>query len=251
MTLVLITGASSGIGAAAARRFAAGGATVILTARSGETLSALAAEIGEAAVAIPTDASDPEAVAALADTVLTRYGAPDVLIHSAGAGQWKPLVETTPAEARTMMDAPYFAAFNVSHAFLPAMLARDKGVIITINSPAAFISWPSAVGYTAARAALRGFHDALAQDLAGTGVRACHAVFGHVSSPYWEANPGSLDKMPRLAGTLPSLTPKDCAAALTDLARNPRHTLIRPWLLQVYIFADRLFPWLVRRLVRL
>ena len=150
-----------------------------------------------------------------------------------------------------MMRAPYFAAFNVTHAFLPAMLARGSGVIITINSPAGFLTWPSTVGYTAARAALRGFHEALAHDLVGTGVTACHAVFGLVSSPYWEANPGSMEKMPRLARILPTMTPNECAAALTELARNPRHTLIRPWLIRVFILANALFPGLVRRLLRL
>jgi short-subunit dehydrogenase len=251
MTVVVITGASSGIGAAAARRFGASGATVILTARSGDKLAALAAEIGERAVAIPTDGGNPDDVAALGKRVLDEFGAPDVLIHSAGAGQWKTLPETSPAEAVQMMRAPYISAFNFTHAFLPAMLERRKGVIISINSPAAFLAWPATVGYAAARMALRGFHEALAQDLQGTGVSACHAVFGHVTSPYWDSNPGSLEKMPRAARTLPKMTPEDCARALTDLARNPRHTMILPWLLRVYVLCNALAPWLTRRLVRL
>lgn len=251
MTLVVITGASSGIGAAAARRFAKSGAKVILTARSGEKLAALAAEIGENAIAIPADASDAEAVASLANVVLTDHGAPDVLIHSAGAGQWKTLPDTSPAEAVQMMSAPYFAAFNVTHAFLPAMLERGKGVIISINSPAGFFAWPSSVGYAAARGALRSFHEALAHDLVGTGVTACHAVFGVVSSSYWDQNRGSFDKMPLLARTMPTMTPEDCAVALTALARTPRHTFVRPWLLRVYIACNAVAPWLVRRLTRL
>ena len=149
------------------------------------------------------------------------------------------------------MNAPYFAAFNFTQAFLPAMLDRRKGVIISINSPAAFLSWPSTVGYAAARMALRGFHEALAQDLHGTGVQSCHAVFGEVTSSYWEHNPGSLEKMPLLARIIPKMTPEVCAAALTDLARNPRHTMIRPWLLRFFIGFSALAPWLVRRLVRL
>lgn len=251
MKLVLITGASSGIGAATARRFAKSGARVILVARSADALSALADEIGENAVPIPADVSDPDAVAALGAAVLTEYGAPDVLIHSAGAGQWKSLSETTPAEAQAMMGAPYFAAFNTTQAFLPAMLDRGKGVIISVNSPAGFVSWPGAVGYTAARAALRGFHEALAHDLTGTGVTACHAVFGSVSSPYWENNPASLDKMPSLDRLVPRLTPEQCAAMLTQLARQPRHTAVHPWQLRLLLASARLFPAFSRRLMRL
>ena len=250
MTLVLITGASSGIGAAAARRFAASGARVILVARSADKLRELAAEIGDRAVAIPLDAGDPDAVAALGRTVLSDYGAPDVLVHSAGAGQWKTLPETPPLEAVDMMNAPYFAAFNVTHAFLPAMLERKKGVIISINSPAAFVAWPSSVAYNAARAALRGFHEALAQDLTGTGVTSCHAVFGLVDSPYWDTNEGAREKMPAVARLIPTMTPEHCASALTQLARNPRHALIQPFMLRVFLVVNALAPWLVRRLVR-
>ena len=190
MKVVLITGASSGIGAATARRFAAAGAQVILVARSADRLATLVDEIGDNAIAIPLDASDAEAVTSLRDTVLSNYGAPDVLIHSAGAGLWKTLPDTTPAEAQIMMNAPYFAAFTVTQAFLPAMLERRKGVIISINSPACYFAWPSSVGYAAARSAIRGFSEALAQDLVGTGVSACHAVFGKSSNPRYSGRLG-------------------------------------------------------------
>ncbi len=251
MPLVLITGASSGIGAATARRFAASGARVVLVARSAAKLSGIADEIGENAVAIPVDASDADAVAALGETVLSRFGAPDVLVHCAGAGQMKTVPETTPAEARRMMDAPYFAAFNVTHAFLPAMIARDKGVIISVNSPASYVAWPSSVGYNAARRALRGFSEALAQDLAGSGVSSCHAVFGVVSSEYWETNEGAADRIPKLDRLVPTMTPEHCAAVLTQLARAPRHTSIYPVMLCVLVGFNALFPRLVRRLLRL
>ena len=185
MKTVLITGASSGVGAAAARAFARTGARVILVARGEAPLTALADEIGVLAHAMPCDAADPVQVAALKERVLAEYGVPDVLIHSAGAGQWKTVQDTPPEEAVMMMNAPYFAAFTITHAFLPGMLERDSGTIISVNSPACIAAWPSSVGYAATRAALKGFHDALSQDLAATGVNACHVIFGRIDSPYF------------------------------------------------------------------
>ena len=136
MKLVLITGASSGVGAATAREMVKRGFKVLMVARSADTLNRLASELGELAIAAPCDAADADQVGKLADRVMLEHGVPDVIIHSAGAGQWKRVEDTTPAEAVTMMQAPYLAAFNVTHAFMSAMLERRSGVIISVNSPA-------------------------------------------------------------------------------------------------------------------
>lgn len=251
MPTILITGASSGVGAATARVFAAKGDDVLLVARSAERLAALASDIGARATPLPCDAADPDAVAEMAVKVLSRHGAPDVVVHCAGAGQWKTAQDTTPAEAVTMMQAPYFAAFNVTHAFLPAMLSRDTGTIISVNSPSCLAAWPSSVAYTAARAALRGFAEALAQDLHGTGLYSCHVIFGKISSDYFTNNPGVLEKMPLLAKTLPTLTSETCAEVIIRLAKVPRHTTIRPHMLRAHLATARIAPGLVRWLLRL
>ena len=251
MKLILVTGASSGVGAATARAFAENGAKVILVARSSEKTSNICAEIGANAIPEPCDAADPNAVDAMAQRVLATHGVPDVIVNCAGAGQWKPLQDTDPDELITMMQAPYFAAAFVTRAFLSDMLDRKSGVIIHVNSPACYVPWPSSVGYTAARFALQGFHEALSQDLAGTGVHSCHAVFGQINSPYFDNNPGILDKMPMLAKTIPTLSPQACAKQITKLADHPKHRIISPWVLRVYIEFGRLFPattrWLMRR----
>lgn len=250
MKLVLVTGASSGVGAATAREFAKNGAKVILVARSAEQLGLMESEIGERAVAEPCDAADPIAVEAMAKRVIDVHGVPDVIVHCAGAGQWKTLLEAEPSEVITMMQAPYFAASFVTRAFLQGMLDRKRGVIISVNSPACLVPWRSSVGYAAARAALQGFHEALAQDLAGTGVRSCHAIFGRVESPYFENNPGALERMPMLAKTIPTLSPQACALHLTSLAERPKHRIIVPWVLRVHAEFGRLFPGTARWLAR-
>lgn len=250
MKRVLITGASSGIGAAAAKAFHRQGAQVILVARTADKINALRDALGVTAVALPCDASDGDAVLAMATKVLEEVGAPDVIVHCAGAGQWKTVQDTTPTEAVEMMKAPYFTAFNVTHAFLPAMLERNSGVILHVNSPGSVVPWPSSVGYTAARAALRGFHEALSQDLAGTELHSCHVIFGKVSSEYFDNNPGVIDKMPGLTATIPTLTVERCAEALTHVAHYPQHEAIYPFILRPYILFGRVFPrptrWMLR-----
>lgn len=250
MKLVLITGASSGVGAAAARAFHRQGARVVLVARSTDRLDNLVGELGVNALAAPCDASDGAQVLAMAERILREEGVPDVIVHCAGAGQWKTVEDTSPAEAIEMMQAPYFAAFNVTHAFLRAMLDRGSGVILHVNSPACVVPWPSSAGYTAARAALRGFHEALSQDLAGTGVQSCHVILGKIASAYFDNNPGVLDKMPMLTRTIPTLSVERCAEALTHLAHYPRHEAISPFILRLYVSFGRLFPRLTRWMLR-
>lgn len=250
MDIVLITGASSGVGAAAARRFVRRGAKVIMVARSADKLAALAEDIGYGAIAAPCDAADPDAVAKLAAEVLAEHGAPDVIVNSAGAGAWKSVPDTSPQEAVTMMQAPYFAAFNITQAFLPAMLERGSGLVIHVNSPACLAAWPKTAGYTAARAALLGFHRALSQDLAGTGVESCHVIFGRIDSEYFAENDVSESDMPWLGKLVPTLSVDDCGLALADIAIRPRPYAIFPFLLVPHIavamVAPRLAAWALR-----
>jgi len=250
MSLVLITGASSGVGEAAARAFAKTGATVILVARNSEKLHLIAKGIGENAIPAPCDAADPDAVAKMAVVVLKTHGSPDVIINSAGAGLWKTLQDTTPQDAIAMMNAPYFAAFFTTHAFLPTMLERKSGVILHVNSPACITPWPSSVGYAASRAALRGLHDALSQDLVRTGVDSCNVIFGKVASPYFDNNPGTADKLPALDKVLPVLSVEDCADILLKLSRRPRHTAIYPMTLRALVGLGQYAPALTRWLAR-
>lgn len=247
--LVVITGASSGIGEAAARLLAAEGWRVALVARTAATLDRIAGEIraaGGEAHLFAVDAGDGEAVLRAGAAIESALGVPDCLINNAGAGEWRFLEETSPAQARAMMDAPFFAAVHFTRAFLPAMLARRRGHVLHVNSPVCELGWPGATLYMSARWALRGFHEALTLDLAGTGVRSTHIVFGKVTSAYFSNNPGSEERLPAIARLVPLLSPADCARVLSRAIRHPRREIVHPFMLRGFYILHRVLPGLVR-----
>ena len=248
--IALITGASSGVGAEAARQFTAAGYQVILIARSEDKLSELATSIGPAASWIACDASSGPAVEAMAERVYREYGIPNVLINCAGLGQWKRIEDTPPKEGLQMIGAPYLAAYNVTHVFMSAMLKRKSGVILHVNSPACIMPWPSAVGYTASRFALRGLHEALCQDLVGTGVRSCHVIFGRIDSPYFQHNEGVAERMPAIASTIRTISVEECGKILLKLTDKPRRQVVYPFMLKIYYWTNAVTPGLTRWLLR-
>lgn len=250
MKLAVITGASSGIGAATAHQLAADGYKVVLVARTQSKLKEIAAKIGNGAIVEPCDASDGDAVLAMAKRVRQEHGIPEVIVNSAGAGEWKWIEDTTPAEAVEMMKAPYFAAFNVTHAFMREMLELRRGVIIHVGSPVSIFTWPSCTGYAAARWALRGLHESLCDDLHGTGVHSCHVVFGKVSSSYFDHNPNTEDKLPGIAKTVRTISPEECAKVISRAASRPCRQFIYPFMLRLYYWSYTVFPWLSRWLLR-
>lgn len=247
--LALITGASSGIGADTARALAGSGWRVVLVARSAGRLRDVCDSIGAQAFPEPCDASDGDAVLAMADRIRDAHGVPDLIVNAAGLGRWARVEETTPAEAREMIGAPYLAAFNVVHAFMRDMLLRGSGTLIHVNSPGAYCAWPAAAGYIAARSALHGLHEALRQDLAGTGIHSCEAIFGVVDSDYFAHNPGVEARIPRITRTIRTLGTAECARVIVDLAHRPRPEVVHPFMLRAYRWQQRLTPGLVRWLL--
>lgn len=251
-SLVLVTGASSGIGAATAKAAARRGGRVALLARTRSKLEAVASEIvnagGEARV-YPVDLAQADAADRAAHAVTVEMGTPDVLVNSAGAGRWLFVEETSPEEAAHMMAAPYFAAFHITRAFLPAMLRRNTGHIVNINSPAARMPWPGCTGYAAARWAMKGFTEALRADFWKTGLRVTSIVAGKVDTPYFITNPGTEARSPKIGRLIPTLTADGAASAIVRaIERNQREVII-PFALRVFYVAHALLPRLVERVV--
>jgi short-subunit dehydrogenase len=253
-SIAVVTGASSGIGAATAEALAREGWRVVLVARRAERLEELAASIAEAggeARAEALDAADGTAVMALAERIRAEWGVPSLVVNSAGAGTWRFLEETSVGEVVEMMGAPYLAAANTCRAFMEDMLAARKGLFIHVGSPASVVPWPGATAYIGSRWALRGLHEALCQDLRGTGVHSSLVYFGEVSSEYFEANPGTHEHIPRLAAPIPVSTPERCAEVLLRVVRRPRRVVFYPFALRLMAWCAAIAPaptrWLAAR----
>jgi short-subunit dehydrogenase len=243
--LVLVTGASSGIGEATAKSYGAAGAHVLLLARNAERLSGVAHAIREAggtATAFSVDLQGSEATQEVAARITTEIGTPDVLINNAGAGRWLPLIETTPDDARLMIDVPYLAAFNLTHAFLADMIARGSGALVFVTSPAAYLAWPNAAAYIAARRAMAGFAEGLQSELKPTGVSVTLIVLGSVETPFWEHNPGSLENVPEAPPLVRTLNAHEAAEAIIEGVVQKKNFVIKPGIYRALFALNALFP---------
>lgn len=240
--LALVTGASSGIGAAAARALAERGARVVLVGRREQKLREVADAIGADAYAHAADVGDATAVAELAAAVERDLGTPDVLVNNAGAGRFLFIDETEPEELVQQVAAPFLAAFFVTRAFVEPMIARGSGHVVCVNTPASRVAWPGAIGYASTRWALRGFTEGLRADLRGTGIGVTEVVPGKTSSEYFAANPGAEARLPRMERMLRSRTPEQCAAAIVRGIERERGVIYTPIELAALALLARLAP---------
>jgi NADP-dependent 3-hydroxy acid dehydrogenase YdfG len=169
-SVAFITGASSGVGAACARRFAAAGGRVVLVARRIDRLEALAAELGEAAHAIALDVCDQAAVEAV--LLPRRFAEIDLLVNNAGVALGLERAhEADPEDWDRMVDTNIKGVLHCTRRLLPDMVRRDRGHIINLGSIAAMTAYPGGSVYGASKAFVRQFTRFLRADLLGSRVR--------------------------------------------------------------------------------
>ena len=223
MKTVLITGASRGIGAATARLFAQNGYAVAINYRTdkagAEALVKEIAAVGGDAFAICADVADATAVEEMVNTVSTRFGQIDVLIHNAGIAHQALLTDTTPQEWHRVMGIHLDGAYHCCRAVVPQMVRRHAGRILTVSSMWGEVGASCEVAYSAAKAGLIGFTKALAKELGPSGVTVNCVAPGVIDT----AMCASFDEPTRTAladetplGRLG--TPEDVAHALLFLA---------------------------------
>lgn len=181
--VVVITGASRGIGAAAAQVFAGAGAQVALLARSGDAVAELAAGIGPAALALPCDVADAGAVSAAVAAVVARFGRLDVLINNAGViDPIARLAEADPAAWGRSVDINLKGVFHGIRAAVPVMKAQGGGTVITVSSGAATSAYEGWSAYCAAKAGALMLTQALHLEEGGNGIRALGLSPGTVAT---------------------------------------------------------------------
>jgi short-subunit dehydrogenase len=167
---VLITGASSGIGAAAARTFAEAGAHVVLAARTAEALNELAASLPGQPLVQPTDMSDAAQVNALIARTLAERDRLDILINNAGIGLRGPLATLDPADLERILAVDVFGPLYATQAAIPAMRQQGRGQIINVSSVLGVLPLPGVGGYAAAKAMLESLSATLRMELHGSGI---------------------------------------------------------------------------------
>lgn len=169
--VAVVTGASSGIGEAAARALVSEGVRVILVARSAERIESLARELGEEAVAIPTDVGDEEQVRALFERIERDYGGIDLLFNNAGVGYYQRFEEGDTEEWRATIDANLYGVLFCTRAAIPLLRGRPGAMISTVSSVGGRYGLAGWAVYNATKFAVVGLHDALRKELGQEGIR--------------------------------------------------------------------------------
>lgn len=238
--VAIVTGASSGIGAATARELARQGATVVLAARRAGELDMQAQVIravGGEAVAIPTDVTDATQVALLVERTLATFGRVDVLVNDAGAGWRTPLALSTQDGITALVDVNLLGAMQLTRAVLPGMLERRHGAIISVGSLSGRVAMEPL--YSATKYGLRGFSLALRRQVAGSGVSVSLVSPGNINTAMTS----------HVAARMPE--PGQLATTIAGLIRRPRREVVFPrrhyaiaWLEQTLpSVADRVYQW--------
>lgn len=252
--LILITGASSGIGAEMARQFAQQGHTLLLLARNQQRLEALSAEIkqqGGQAYYYAVDVGEYEQVERITHSIKQTYGTPDVIINNAGGGLWRFIEETSYEDILANIKAPYLAAAYITKAFMPEMLARNSGHIVNMTSFAAIIPFSGATTYVASRKAMIGLHEALTMDLYGTGIKTSLSYFAKVESSFWKNNPGSEERLPAAQKLIPVISTGKAAKAIVNGVAKGRQDITAPFMVRVILFLTWLTPPITKIIMRL
>ncbi|WBY07045.1 SDR family NAD(P)-dependent oxidoreductase [Sphingomonas sp. 7/4-4] len=223
MPTALITGATAGIGEAAARAFVAAGWKVIGTGRRADRLAALQAELGDALHMLEFDIRDTGARDAALDGLPEAFRGIDLLINNAGlALGLEPAQQAALSNWTTMIDTNITALVSITHKLLPQLIER-KGAIINLASVAASYPYPGGNVYGATKAFVRQFSLNLRSDLIGTGVRVCSIEPGMVETEFTLVRTGSQETSDKVYAGVNPMTAEDIAATMLWVAGQPPH----------------------------
>ena len=240
--VVLITGASEGIGAACAEAFRKRGARLMLTARSADKLERLA---GPGDHFHAGDITLAETRQAVVEGALERFGTIDVLINSAGVGIYAPAWCAPIADVRRMFELNLFALLEMVQLVAPVMRRQRRGTIVNIGSIAGKVTLPWFTLYSASKYAVGSLTDGLRMELRRDGVHAMTVCPGYVSTQF---------QSHVLAGKAPEgvqrsrrfkITPEQCAEAVARGVERDARTVVTPWAGWLFVMIERLLPKLV------
>lgn len=247
--VVLITGASEGIGAACASAFGRRGARLSLTARSREKLETVG---GPQALVTAGDLIDPDVRRRVVERTLKHYGTIDILINNAGVGLYTPSWRASIPLVRRMFELNFFAPLEMIQLVAPPMQNQRSGMIVNVSSIAGKVTFPWLTLYSASKYALNSLGDGLRMELRQYGIRVVTVCPGHVTTGFsGHALEGRVPE--RVARTRRfAITAEQCAEAIARGVERDARTVMAPAVGWFLVGLERLFPSLVdAQLVRI
>ena len=246
--VLIVTGASSGIGAAVGKQFARQGYRVVLAARRIERLESLADEIeagGGQALAVQTDLFQYKDIQELVASTISQFGQVDVLVNNAGFGRLKWLEQLDPdKDIQAQLQINLTATILVAREVLPHMIERRSGHIINMASLGGFVATPTYTTYSASKFGVRGFTEALRREVGVYGIHVTGVYPGGVRTEFKE-HTGTDRKTGRTTPASLRLEPEEVAQAILKIVDHPRRTVILPWQMRFVVWANSHFPGIV------
>ncbi len=248
--VVIVTGASSGIGEATARAFGREGAKVVLAARRVDKLQTLAQEInsmntGAETLVIQADLSKLEDIQAMVSQTIEKFKRIDILVNNAGFGRLDWLENLDPIkDIQAQIDLNVLGVIQTTRQVLPVMIEQRAGSIINMCSMAGLVATPTYTVYAASKHAVHGFSEALRREVKPWGIDVSLIYPGGVVTEFTQ-HAGIKRKTNARTPKSMLLTAEQVANAVIKLVRRPRRMLIIPWLWSVTVFMNRFLPGLV------
>ena len=242
--VVLITGASSGIGKQTAIEFAKLGSNIILVARRKNKLEQVENELKQFNVktlVCSCDVSKKDQVEKMSKIVLEKFNSIDILVNNAGFAIYGSVYDLSVNDIESQMETNYFGMVYCTKNFLPLMLEKKSGHIVNVASVAASFGLPGIASYCASKFAMLGFSEGLKHELSGTGVGITVVSPIMVKTDFFE-HP-SFEKMPKYSPT--SLNSKTVAKAIVKASNSSRLEIITPSIVRIAVWLKHTFPYFI------